>query len=313
LRIRKYRKTMSELTQTHGQYQNVARDGDEKYWDVDADRWTKGGNDRLYFNGCKFVEYVDLDTFTIVSDHADVDPWDATAVVDGEELTVKITAEGPRTHKEMSATFALPDQLAEEDAGSDDTEIIADGGEDTTSDLNDKEIEASIESKDDPDHPDVATIEEVRDVIAEINIDVLEWWGDHQDAIDEGAHDIVYEDSDVVVLADNSGHFWRDQFDAVGIENSPMRSIISSLHHKWARKYCGHSWTTVSPIVVKKPPMFRTGESHTLRQIARRTDELGSVARAVDTLAVEEHGWTQSMWAKTTGRNESTVSRTTNN
>jgi len=50
-----------------------------------------------------------------------------------------------------------------------------------------------------------------------------------------------------------------------------------------------------------------------LREIARRTEEFGSVARAVDTLATETHGWSKGDWATITGRNPSTVTRTTDN
>jgi len=48
-----------------------------------------------------------------------------------------------------------------------------------------------------------------------------------------------------------------------------------------------------------------------LDEIAHRTAELGSVARAVDTLATDEFGRSKSEWADETDRNPSTISRTT--
>lgn len=182
------------------------------------------------------------------------------------------------------------------------------------SELTDAEIESAIEQHDDTDHPDAYTVAEVRDVLERINADILEHWDLHQDAIDEGVHEIVHEDSDVIVLADHSGHFWTEQLDVTpGVDDSDdiLRSIAISLHHTAARGVCDHSWSTSDPVVVSKPNAFRAGESHVLREIARRTRETGSVARAVDQLATEVHGHRKSMWADLTGRNPSTVTRMT--
>jgi len=179
--------------------------------------------------------------------------------------------------------------------------------------LTDDEITESLEKHDDPDHPEGATVEEVRDVLARINDDVLDWWSEHQDAIDDGALEIVHEDRDSIVLADHSGHFWSEQYDAVGIDDRPMQTVVSALHHKRARARCDYSWSAVDPVVVRKTADFRAGEQQVLREVARRTAELGSVARAVDTLATETHGWSKSNWANLTDRNPSTVTRTTDN
>lgn len=299
---------MSELTQIDGSFQNVAANGDTKDWDAEANRWTKGDNDRLYIDGTKFVDYVALDSLVVLGKGSNVS---ATAEIEGDELTLKITRDDGINHKEMSATFALPDDLAEE-TEDDEPEIVTDGGEDVTDDLDDEEIEETIEKKDDPDHPDAATVEEVRETLAQLNADVLAWWCEHQDAIDDGAHEIVHEDRNVIVLADHSGHFWSEQLDAMDVEG-PLRDIVSSLHHKLAEKHCDYSWSAVYPVVVRKTDNFRAGESQVLREIARRTDEFGSVARAVDTLATETHGWSKGNWATLTGRNPSTVTRTTDN
>jgi hypothetical protein len=193
------------------------------------------------------------------------------------------------------------------------SELATDGGEDTTDDLTDGEITESIERHDDPDHPDAATVEAVRDVLARINDDVLAHWDAHQDAIDDEALDIVYEDRDSIVLADRSGHFWNEQFDALDIDDDPLRTVIKSLHHARARARCDYSWSAVDPVVVRKTVGFRAGEQQVLREVARRTQEYGSVARAVDTLATETHGWSKSLWASLTGRNPSTVTRMTDN
>lgn len=180
--------------------------------------------------------------------------------------------------------------------------------------VTDAEIEAAIERNDDPDHPDAYSVDEVRDVLEAINADILDYWSEHQDAIDDGAYELVHEDEEVIVLAEG-GHFWGTQFNAmdIGDEDGILQSIIKSLQHTAARNHCDYSWAAADPVVVAKPDEFRAGEQHVLREIARRTEEFGSVARAVDTLATDVHSWNKGDWARESGRNPSTVTRTTDN
>lgn len=186
---------------------------------------------------------------------------------------------------------------------------------DTTTLAADDVIEASIESNDDPDHPDAYTIEEVADALEAINNDILAHWGAYADPIDEDAYEIVHEDSDVIVLADHTGHFWRKQCDATpGVEADEQGVLVDTIiqiHHELARAHTDHSWSTAAPVVVQKSSQFQAGEEHVLREIARRTKEKGSVARGVDQLVTTVHGYQKSVWARLTGRNQSTVSRTT--
>lgn len=177
-------------------------------------------------------------------------------------------------------------------------------------DLTTTDIEQAIDRHDDPDHEDSTTVEDVVAALNAINADIIQHLNFHEDPIDTDAHEIVHEDSDVIVLADLSGHFWPEQFNAMeGFEDDILQTIITSLHHTAARENCDSDWHSVYPVVVAKPDTMQQGEQHVLREIARRTDELGSVARAVDTLAVETHSWQQSAWATASGRADSTVSR----
>jgi len=227
-----------------------------------------------------------------------------------DEIVVVATADGDaREISTDNGQFSVVDVTGSEDG----PEIVTDGGEDTTDDLSDGGIAESIEKHDDPDHPDAATVNGVRNVLARINDDVLAHWDAHQDAIDDNALEVVHEDRDSIVLADRSGHFWSEQLDALNVEDGPLRTVIKSLHHTRARARCDHSWSAVDPVVVRKTAGFRAGEQQVLREVARRTAELGSVARAVDTLAVETHGWSKGNWARLTDRNPSTVTRMTDN
>jgi hypothetical protein len=178
------------------------------------------------------------------------------------------------------------------------------------------EIEDAIEQYDDPDHEDAYSTDEIRDLLDQINNNILNHWSLYKDAIDENAHELIYENDSVMILADNTGHFWNEQFKSMDIpddEYSIRYSIIVSLHHKAARRHCNYTREGANPVVIEKPNAFNSGEQQVLREIARRTQEFGSVARAVDTLAIETHGWSQSQWASLTGRNRSTVTRTTDN
>jgi len=286
--------------------------------EMDINRWSEYGNDRLYINAGipkadKYGLYVDLEAHEIVSDNESKHSG-GSVEIDGDTATIVIKESGDKEH-EITLSLA-GDGFEDDDDGDDedenDQEIVADGGEDVTDDLSDADIEESIEKNDDPKHPEAATVDEVRDTLATINSDVLDWWSEHQDAIDDGAYEIVHEDRAVIVLADHSGHFWSEQLDAMDIEG-PLRNIITSLHHTLARQHCDYSWSAVDPVVVQKPAMFRAGEKHLLRTIARRTDELDGVSRAVDTLATDEFGWSKSSWAGLSGRHRSTVTRTTDN
>ena len=179
--------------------------------------------------------------------------------------------------------------------------------------LTTEEIDEEIAQHDYPDQEDAKTVDDVVATLDVINADIIEYLDLHEDAIDDGAHEIVYEDDESIVLA-TSGHFWREQSSAMdGIDDDILKMMITNLHHVAAQNRCEHELNVPETIVIAKPEATQQGEQHVLREIARRTDELGSVARAVDTFAVESHGWKQSQWAKITGRNESTVSRMTDN
>jgi hypothetical protein len=298
---------------------SAKQDWSEPAEHLEIDRWTNYGHDRLYINAgiskcSKYSLYVDLQNHEIVSDNEGKHSG-GSVTINGDTAEIVIEESGDKEHV---ITVSLDGEGFEANDDSDDeddaeTELVADGGEDTTDDVSDAEISESIDKHDTPGHAEATTVGQVRDTLARINNDVLDWWSEHQDAIDEGALEIVHEDRDSIVLADHSGHFWTEQFDALDIVDKPLRTIVTSLHHKRARARCDYSWSAVDPVVVRKTADFRAGEQQVLREVARRTAELGSVARAVDTLATETHGWSKSNWASLTDRNPSTLTRTTDN
>lgn len=232
----------------------------------------------------------------------------AEVVHDGERKTIKGVGRSNIRFEDGSTGLHEDCDLIVSDTD-DDCELVTDGGQDVAV-ATDAEIENAIEKKDDLEHPDAATVDEVRSLLAAINADIVEWWNEHSDVIDDGGHEIVYEDSDTIVLADHTDHFWNEQFDALDVDDEVLRGIISYLHHKAARGECDYSWSASYPVVVRKPASWQAGEGHVLREIARRTAVQGSASRGLDQYAVQAHGYSQRLWADLSARNESTVSRT---
>jgi hypothetical protein len=315
---------MSDLTTADGfEIERATKNGKE-YDGITVSRWSKKG-DRLYLNGhSKFEKhgvYVDLTTAAVV-DMPSSRTWSSAVSVEGDTLTVEITYGKVRektyvikVNIEGDAFESAPEPRSVDDDNAEPAVTVApkpvatDGGVESA--VTTTEIEDAIRQHDDPDHEDAATAAEVKRALGRINEDILAFWSEHQDAIDGGHMEVVAETRDMIVLADHTGHFWSEQFRADGLNDEPLQRIITTLHHEMARRYSDRSWSASSPVVVQKPPEFRAGERGVLREIARRTEETGSVARAVDQLATEVHGWAKGDWARQTGRNPSTVTRTT--
>jgi len=61
-------------------------------------------------------------------------------------------------------------------------------------------------------------------------------------------HEVVYEDDQVVVVADHTGHElneWCDEFDM-------DRSDLSQIMHDLARQVCDYNWAVSDPVVFDK-------------------------------------------------------------
>lgn len=61
-------------------------------------------------------------------------------------------------------------------------------------------------------------------------------------------HEVVYEDDQVIVVADHTGHElneWAADFDI-------DRSELSQSMHALARQACEHNWSTADPVVFDK-------------------------------------------------------------
>lgn len=249
-----YAKTMTdEITQTRGEFENVAANGDVRDWDADANRWTQGDNDRLYVDGTKFVDYVALDSLIVMTQGSGVS---ATAEIDGGVLRLTVTRDDGINHKEMSATFELPDDLSEREDGDGDSagELAADGGQERTEHFDDEDIEQAIEQ-----NATDAAIGDVRDVLADAQRGFERLWDAYMDVVEEGTFELVTADRDVLVFADHGGREWREIFDQEAVGDAGLRSAVMQVQHATADRHADYSWATADPVVIRKPSDFEAG------------------------------------------------------
>jgi hypothetical protein len=184
-----------------------------------------------------------------------------------------------------------------------------------TASITDAQIEAQIAQHDDPEHPDAATVAEVRDVLQTVHEQLLGSWADVEDILDESDATIVHEDASAVVIADPTGHLLGDELDMAGVNDAPMHAIVRGAYHEAAKAVCDYDWSVASPIVLEMPPEWHAAREHALRSVARRARSLedGRLAAAVDQVVVDEwEHYSPSVWARLTARAASSLTRSRN-
>jgi len=170
--------------------------------------------------------------------------------------------------------------------------------------ITDDVVEAAISQHDDPDHEDALTVDAARAILDDIQQSIEDSYSEWLDMVDEEAVEIVHEDMETIVLADHSGHAWREELDAAGVEDDVHRTVIKGAHHKAASELAVHSWSASDPFVLAKSATWQTAEQHVRRTIAKLARESGSAARGVDRWAVERQAMTMTDWGdEQTGTN----------
>jgi len=231
---------------------------------MDIDRWANYGNDRLYINAGipkadKYGLYLDLKTHEIVSDN-DAKHSGGSVTIEGDTATIVIEESGDTEHE---IVVSLTGDGFE--ASDDDTELVADGGTDTTAHIDDDTIETAIEEQDGPlDDDRTATVTEVRDALAWLQQSVEEVWAEWCDNIENDESRVVYEDGDVIVFTtgeQNVPHRDLTEYypDELG-ERVP--DIVSAIHHELARDRCDYDWGYEYPMVVRKAGGLGDGQQY---------------------------------------------------
>lgn len=271
--------------------------GKEYDWTPNTSRWTKGDEDRLYFNDSKFVDYVDL---TSGFGHREGSAVTISTELNGDELHVEVEV----YEKTYSATFKLHGLETDEGDEDGEPEIACDGGEDVTRHVDDSTIEDAIESNDDPDHPDAWTVEEVRDALAQIQHSFEGFWSEHMDGVEDGYLEVVADDGGIVVFADHAGHGWGEEMDALELDREADRTlgrILQQIHHELARDRTDYSWSTADPFVVRKPEGARDGQRYVESVVNSLMREGLSPGQAWAYYGVQIRGNSRNSWAKRCG------------
>ena len=179
-----------------------------------------------------------------------------------------------------------------------------------TAHIRDSEIEDARTRLGDPDHPDELSISKYRTLLADLQQQLVAGWDEYLDATLDDRASIVYEDREVVVLADHNNADWNYELGELNYETDVTAEVLKGIHHVVAGRLANYSWERSDPLVVAKTDGWQLGETHVEHRVAQiATDADVSEARAMDYYQVEIRGWTQSGWARVVGKDQSTVSQ----
>lgn len=107
------------------------------------------------------------------------------------------------------------------------------------------------------------SVSDLDDLLGAVQEDVEDFWDEHMTAVEAGDLELVTEDEEALVFADQNGQFWRTQFDAVveyidliGAEQEGTPEAVLAAHHNAAYRLADYNWSTSNPVVVAKPADF---------------------------------------------------------
>jgi len=298
--------TDAESIELEGYYEEkTAQDWAEPAEELDVDRWTKYGHDRLYINGgiakcSKYSLYVDLQTHEIVSDN-DAKHSGGSVVIEGDTATITIEESGEYDHV---ITVSLDGDGFEANDGGE-TEIAADGGEDVTEHLDDETIEDAIQQHDDPDHEDALTDSDVRELLAHVQYDTEAVWSEWTDNIERGDAHLVAQDGNVLVL-DTGEHDTvtraLETYDGPVTVDAIAERVVSTVHHRAAEQIArDYNWGYTYPRVVHLPDEGESGQElvdAVINSLLRRDLSPG---QAWAYYGVEIRGESRNKWAARCG------------
>ena len=270
---------------------------------VELNRWTKKG-DRLYLNEVSNLDgvYLDLETGelggTSGRDKSEVTVEGDTVTITYEWAYVTLSNIEYWTHEIVVKLVTDEDEEDEEDS---EPELVADGGEDVARHVEDSEIEAAIQQHDDPDHPDVNTVSDVRDALAAMQRDTELYWAEYMDAVEVGHAQLVAETHDVVVLSVSHGEDLYISMDEAGIEDDILRDVVVSVHHRVASRLADYDWSASDPMVIRKPDGVDEGQRYVEAVINNLVREGLSPGQAWHYYGVEVRGNSRNSWAKRCG------------
>ncbi|MFC7188175.1 hypothetical protein [Halorubrum yunnanense] len=178
---------------------------------------------------------------------------------------------------------------------------VADGGNVTADEaFTDDEIRSAINSR-----SCLASIAEIRDVLQTVQQRFEEFWAAHMDGVHQGTLDLVETDNSILIFADNTGQFWNEEFghpplaDRNLSERTPK--VIKRLHHTWARRHTNYGWSTVDPVVIRKPQNFKHTQMFIESVVNGLIDKGLSPGQAWAVYGVHVAGNSRNKWASKCG------------
>lgn len=297
--------------------------------DVDhpsINRWTGGEHDRLYLNDLKTGDgYVDLQTGEVHGES-----WGASlsgyARVEDGTLTVKISSKtlGGLLYDDFEALpckyelviniagLGSEDDDADDEGDTTDTTepaVATDGGRDLTAHVPEDVLADAAEGE--------TTTGDLRDLFTLVQRDAEEAWSTWLDDIAHGDTTLVAETDDVIVLSTGPHKVYQEIVervagrDALTVHDNRVLSDFGVAMHELAREYTDYDWGASYPLVLRKPDDAAGGRDLVEAHLEWLMGECNcSGAEAVDYYMTEWRDRSQSSWARATGRDQSTVSKT---
>lgn len=298
---------MHELTTTDRfELETAEQIGYKEIDDVTINRWTKKG-DRLYINNLVPEDiYVDLETGDV---HGTTD--DATAELDGDELTVTIEIDGIASSvTKVAVITAIGVETSDEDADEEPV-MMTDGGRDTeetpADHVDDDTIRAAIHEHDDPDHADALTVAEVRELLAFAQDGAEVMWDEWMDIVEDGPFELVRETPTMLILSTGEYRKYGEElepYDGDVTVDDVALDVISAIHHRIAERETDYDWGYSYPYVIRKPDGMDAGQRY-VEAVVNGLQLRGlSPAQAWAYYGVEVRGSSRNEWGSRCGHSD---------
>lgn len=150
-----------------------------------------------------------------------------------------------------------------------------------------------------------ADLTEIRDILQTVQQNFEEFWGEHMDGVHEGTLDLVGTDDYVLIFADNTGQFWNEEFGNPPLADRNLsegtRPVVERLHRNWARRHTDYGWTTVDPVVIRKPRNFHDTQMFIHSVLNGLINKGLSPGQAWAVYGVHVAGYSRNKWASKCG------------
>lgn len=187
-----------------------------------------------------------------------------------------------------------------------------------TAHISDDRITAALEKHDDPEHPDAASVADIRELLAWLQKSTEEVWGQWMSNVRDGSTTVVSVNDDLVVF-DTGEHDvvrrdLRECYDGDVPTDDVTLTVVSQVMHDVAETFSDRDWGHSYPYVALLPEDGLAGRDFTESYIQWLMSECGlSGGVALDYYMVELRGHSQNSWAKAAGKDQGTVSQNIKN